>query len=51
MKTQFPSVWQDKLSQKHFSAFTTIQEAAFDPIKNGKSLLGISPTGSGKTLA
>lgn len=51
MKTHFPTSWQDKLQQLHFTDFTQIQEEAFEPINNGKNFLGISPTGSGKTLA
>ncbi|EHJ51743.1 DEAD/DEAH box helicase [Streptococcus macacae] len=51
MKTLFPKVWLDRLKQKQFSHFTSIQEAAFETIKKGDNFLGISPTGSGKTLA
>lgn len=51
MKTHFPTGWQDKLQQLHFTDFTQIQKEAFEPIKNGQNFLGISPTGTGKTLA
>lgn len=51
MKTNFPTAWLDQLETLDFTDFTPIQEQAFGPIREGKSLLGISPTGTGKTLA
>ncbi|MDQ0223246.1 DEAD/DEAH box helicase [Streptococcus moroccensis] len=51
MKNKFPPIWQDQLDQLDFNQFTPIQEKAFEPIRDGKSVLGISPTGTGKTLA
>lgn len=33
-----------------FTELSPIQEAVYDPIKNGDSVLGLAPTGSGKTL-
>ncbi|MGT2667134.1 DEAD/DEAH box helicase [Streptococcus rifensis] len=51
MKNKFPPIWQDQLDQLNFNQFTPIQEKAFEPIRDGKSVLGISPTGTGKTLA
>ncbi|QOZ88392.1 DEAD/DEAH box helicase [Streptococcus suis] len=51
MKTNFPTSWNDQLTHLGFEDFTPIQVQAFQPIKNGQSLLAISPTGTGKTLA
>lgn len=51
MNTTFPTEWKALLEDFSFDQFTDIQEAAFSPIQEGKSLLGISPTGTGKTLA
>lgn len=51
MKTNFPTSWLDQLTQDGFEDFTPVQTQAFEPIKNGQSLLAISPTGTGKTLA
>ena len=48
---EFPNEWQEKWEQEAFKAPTKIQEQMFEPLKNGESVLGISPTGSGKTLA
>jgi superfamily II DNA/RNA helicase len=48
---KIPEVWQEKWNELGFSAPSVIQEKSFDFIKNGESLLAISPTGSGKTLA
>ena len=51
MITTFPPQWQEKLDQIAFTKLTPIQEQAFQPIFDGKNLLGVSPTGTGKTLA
>lgn len=51
MITTFPPQWQEKLDQVAFTHLTPIQEQAFQPIFDGKNLLGVSPTGTGKTLA
>ncbi|MBJ8325950.1 DEAD/DEAH box helicase [Streptococcus pacificus] len=51
MIEQLPIVWQEKLKELAFETLTPIQEAIFEPIKNGKNTLAISPTGTGKTLA
>ncbi|NQN54607.1 DEAD/DEAH box helicase [Streptococcus suis] len=51
MKTNFPTSWNDQLTQLGFEDFTPVQVQAFEPINNGQSLLAISPTGTGKTLA
>ena len=48
---EFPTKWQEKWEQEAFKNPTKIQEQMFEPLKNGESVLGISPTGSGKTLA
>lgn len=51
MITNFPTAWQKQLSNLHFDKTTLIQEQVFNPIFEGKTILGISPTGTGKTLA
>lgn len=51
MKTKLPQVWQDQLEELGFDQLTPVQEKIFQPICEGKSVLGISPTGTGKTLA
>ncbi|MEY8461890.1 DEAD/DEAH box helicase [Streptococcus merionis] len=51
MKNTFPPTWQNQLDKLGFEQFTPIQTQAFTPIRDGKSVLGISPTGTGKTLA
>ncbi|SQE95539.1 RNA helicase [Streptococcus equi subsp. zooepidemicus] len=51
MITNLPTQWQEKLAKLGFTNLTPIQEQVFQPIVDGKSLLGISPTGTGKTLA
>lgn len=51
MIKDFPQEWQNHLSDRSFDTLTPIQEQVFQPINEGKSLLGISPTGTGKTLA
>lgn len=51
MYQQFPKAWQDQVTELGFSQATPIQEEAFEPISQGKNVLGISPTGTGKTLA
>ncbi|KRN28325.1 DEAD DEAH box helicase family protein [Lactobacillus selangorensis] len=43
----FQEYWQ----QQGFTQFSPIQEAVYEPLKNGQSVLGLAPTGSGKTLA
>lgn len=40
-------VWQ----QQGYQAMTPIQEALYEPIKEGKNIVATSPTGTGKTLA
>ncbi|MBF8970703.1 DEAD/DEAH box helicase [Streptococcus sp. NLN76] len=51
MLNNFPQVWQERWQADGFDQATPIQEALWQPIQNGESLLGISPTGTGKTLA
>lgn len=51
MITTFPTIWQEKLAERHFTELTAIQEKLFQPISDGDNVLGISPTGTGKTLA
>ena len=51
MYQDFPKSWQEQLLTSGFSEATPIQKEAFQPIFEGKNLLGISPTGTGKTLA
>lgn len=51
MLNHFPQIWKDQLQDLGFETLTPIQTAAFSPILEGQSLLGISPTGTGKTLA
>lgn len=46
-----PDSWKKQLEQLQISEATPIQEQVFEPIKEGKDVLGISPTGTGKTLA
>ncbi|VTS31268.1 DEAD/DEAH box helicase [Streptococcus pseudoporcinus] len=51
MIKEFPKSWQDQLTQSRITQLTPIQEQVFEPIRQGKNVLGISPTGTGKTLA
>ncbi len=51
MTIQQLTIWQDTLKQAGITQLTPIQEQAFEPIKQGKNVLAISPTGTGKTLA
>lgn len=51
MTIHLPHIFQEYCTTKGFDAFSPIQEACFQPIINGQSVLGLSPTGSGKTLA
>ncbi|MGT2907143.1 DEAD/DEAH box helicase [Streptococcus dentiloxodontae] len=51
MFTTFPEAWQSLLSQKDIREAAPIQKSLFQPISDGKNVLGISPTGTGKTLA
>ncbi|KXT77068.1 ATP-dependent RNA helicase YfmL [Streptococcus sp. DD10] len=46
-----PDIWKKQLVQLGFENFTDIQKQVFEPIMNGKNVLGISPTGTGKTLS
>lgn len=43
--------FQIHFDEKQFQEPTAIQQAVAEPLKDGKSVLGIAPTGSGKTLA
>ncbi len=47
----FPKAWQEKWQEKAFSDASLIQKAVFQPLKDQKNIVGLSPTGSGKTLA
>ena len=47
----FPQAWQEKWQDKGFQTPSLIQQAAFQPLKEKESIIGISATGSGKTLA
>lgn len=46
-----PKEWQEQWVKENFKAPTLIQEKMYEPLREKKSVLGISPTGSGKTLA
>ncbi|XBG79452.1 DEAD/DEAH box helicase [Enterococcus cecorum] len=48
---QLPETWQARWQSEKFQTPTKIQEKVFDPIKQGQSIVGVSPTGSGKTIA
>lgn len=48
---QLPEIWQARWQSEGFQTPTKIQEKVFNPIKEGKSIVGVSPTGSGKTIA
>ncbi|MGQ4066924.1 DEAD/DEAH box helicase [Enterococcus mundtii] len=47
----FPTNWQNKWEEKRFTVPSFIQQEVFTDLKEGKSLIAVSPTGSGKTLA
>lgn len=47
----FPTNWQNKWEEKGFTVPSFIQQEVFTDLKEGKSLIAVSPTGSGKTLA
>lgn len=47
----FPTNWQNKWEEKGFTVPSFIQHEVFTDLKEGKSLIAVSPTGSGKTLA
>lgn len=49
--TTWPETWQKLWHEAGFSTLSLIQEKAYDPLKEGQSVIGVSPTGSGKTLA
>jgi superfamily II DNA/RNA helicase len=49
--TYLSEVWQEKWQESGFSAPSLIQERVYPLLKEGKSVVGVSPTGSGKTLA
>ncbi len=51
MIENLPTEWQEKWETENFKQPSMIQEKMYTPLKEGKSVLGISPTGSGKTLA
>ena len=48
---QLPETWQARWQSEKFQTPTKIQEKVFEPIKEGQSIVGVSPTGSGKTIA
>lgn len=43
--------FQEHFAKRGFKKQTAIQEAVFEPLAAGKTVVGIAPTGSGKTLA
>ncbi len=45
------SKFEDNFKEQGFIKPTLIQERVYEPLKEGKSVLGLAPTGSGKTLA
>ena len=47
MDTNFQRYWKGL----RFQLPTPIQESAFEPLKEGQDVVGLSPTGTGKTLA
>lgn len=47
MDARFYQYWQSL----RFQLPTPIQESVFEPLKEGKDVIGLSPTGTGKTLA
>ncbi|MTV81971.1 DEAD/DEAH box helicase [Lactobacillus sp. CRM56-3] len=42
--------FKNRFEKLGFSVLSPIQEAVYEPLKNGDSVLGLAPTGSGKTL-
>lgn len=46
-----PEKWQERWCKEGFDAPALIQKEVYQPLLEGKDVLGISPTGSGKTLA
>jgi superfamily II DNA/RNA helicase len=44
-------IFQKHFTEKGFEERTLIQQRVAEPLRNGESVLGLSPTGSGKTLA
>lgn len=44
-------LFQNHFNEKGFQKRTLIQQRVAEPLRNGESVLGLSPTGSGKTLA
>lgn len=44
-------ILQEHFAAKGFTAQTPIQEAVWQPLVQGNSLIGLAPTGSGKTIA
>ncbi|AUJ29117.1 DEAD/DEAH box helicase [Liquorilactobacillus hordei] len=45
------SIFENNFKEHGFTKQTLIQEQVYEPLKKGKSVLGLAPTGSGKTLA
>lgn len=45
------SAFETHFHELGFKKQTAIQEAVYEPLKKGHSVLGLAPTGSGKTLA
>lgn len=43
--------FQEHFTKRGFKKQTAIQEAVYEPLAAGKTVVGIAPTGSGKTLA
>lgn len=48
---QLPTLWQQRWKAEGFETPSLIQEKVYQPLVDGKQVVGISPTGSGKTLA
>lgn len=48
---ELPAVWQNNWQQAGFSEPSLIQKKVYQLLKNGETIVGVSPTGSGKTLA
>lgn len=44
-------IFQEHFVKRGFKKQTAIQEAVYEPLAAGKTVVGIAPTGSGKTLA